>query len=150
MEIKLPQGLYEEWRLRFGEVLAVLMVAQVEALRSITAQEPRRETTDMAISAHLKQHSPKAGPDGKRWAVRGIPLGGGSCSTAGVFSLKENACAFLRFWGAFVNTEVKLAEIEIGTDPWGKEPLDSWETCWLTKSVNLVRPVGIEPTNTTV
>ena len=115
--------LHQEWTARFGNIIADLMLAHARAIQSIRGDGPRLPATDKAITAHLKQHSPGPGPDGKRWAVCGIALRGGQRWTVGVFSSKDDAEEFWRFWGTFVYTEVRLEEIEKGTNPWDEPPL---------------------------
>jgi len=135
------EQVHGEWRTRFGEIVADLMLHQVKAIRSIHQDSARLPTTDTAITAYLKDHSPKAGSDGKRWAVRGVPMHGGQCTTAGVFSEKADAEVFLCFWGNWVNTEVKLAEVERGINPWTPDtPLDDWERRWAHRVPPRINP----------
>jgi hypothetical protein len=133
-------ALIQEWRERFGDIIAVLMVGQVQALDSIREGSVRLPTTESALTAHLKAHSPKAGPDGKRWAVRACPLRGGYCWTVGVFQKKDDAEAFKRFWGTWVNTEVKLAEVDIGVNPWEKDQILDDTERWVLRLSNLDKP----------
>lgn len=121
-----------DWISRFGDIIAALMVCQVRAIHSI-GTDHRHPTTDAAISVQLRIH-PKIGPNiSDRWAVRCVPLGTGSCWTAGVFWNFEDAEVFAQFWRCYVYTEVKTIKVPVGIDAWTHAPMDNWEDLYIRR-----------------